>query len=88
MRKEGYFWLAKFDQQFRKLIEINKYIYEHTEFFEDRYKDDYPTELFAYFAGNTSGLVQKYNKFKEKLKETDRMKIKEEILKFQKGLKK
>lgn len=49
-----------------KCREINKYLYEHTEFFENQTMLDYAEEQFNFFAGK----ITRYTKDENRLKET------------------
>lgn len=66
-----YKWLHYND----KLREINKYLFEHTELFEQKYMTDYEEELFNFFAGKIQRFTKDENKLKSLLKQSDRQEI-------------
>ncbi len=50
-----------------KLRELNKFLYEHTELFEEKYMSDYKEELYSFFAGKITRFTNDYNRLFERL---------------------
>lgn len=64
-----------------KLKEINKYLFNHTELYEQKYMTDFRDELFRFFAGKITRFSKDYNKIysmlsKEEIKELNKIRIK------------
>lgn len=50
-----------------KMKEINSYIFNNTELFEQKYESDYRTDLFKFFAGKITRYSRDYNQLMELL---------------------
>ena len=61
-----------------------KYLYNHTELFEQKYMCDFPEELFRFFSGKIGTYTKQRNKFLELLNTQQRKKLHEiEILEME-----
>lgn len=58
-----------------KLREVNKYLFEHTELYEQKYMTDYDEELFNFFAGKIQRYTRDENKLRSLLSNSDRQEI-------------
>lgn len=58
-----------------KLREINKYLFEHTELYEQKYMTDFEEELFNFFAGKIQRYTRDENKLRSLLSNSDRQEI-------------
>lgn len=58
-----------------KLREINKYLFEHTELYEQKYTTDFEEELFNFFAGKIQRYTRDENKLRSLLSNSDRQEI-------------
>lgn len=56
----------------RKII---KYLYEHTELFEQKYESDYYYELYSFFSGKITRCSRDHNKLMEILNEQQKRKL-------------
>lgn len=62
-----------------EMQEINKYLYDHTELFEQKYEDEFMEDLFRFFAGKITSYARNENELQKRLneKESHEMKIEE-----------
>lgn len=68
--------IAKWLEYNEKQKEITNYLYNHTELFEEKYEDDFKTELFNFFAGKITRYTRDYNKlFQEILTNEDKKEL-------------
>lgn len=44
-----------------KLKDVNKYLFEHTELYEQKYMTDYREDVFRFFAGKITRFGRDYN---------------------------
>lgn len=58
-----------------KMKEINKYLFDHTELYEQRYMTDFRDSLFRFFAGKITRFSKDYNKIYELLNKDERQKL-------------
>lgn len=63
----------------KEMEKINKYLFEHTELFENKYMDEFNEKLFRYFAGKITFYTREYNKIVDIIspEEWEEMKIEE-----------
>lgn len=55
----------------QKMNNITKYLFEHTELYEQKYMIDFEHDLFRFFAGKIGRHAKDYNKLVEILNEED-----------------
>ncbi len=80
MKNECYELIAEWIYHNEKLREINKYLFDHTELFEELYCSDFNNDLFRFFAGKITRYGRDYNELYKKLtseqrKELNRVKL-------------
>lgn len=54
-----------------KMREINKYLFNHTELYENQYMTDFEDDVFRFFAGKIARYSKDYNTLYKLLKEKD-----------------
>ena len=54
--------IIKYFKNLEKCEEIIKYLYNHTELFEQKYMSDFPEDLFRFFAGKIGTYARQKNK--------------------------
>ena len=77
--KEG---IAEWINTNEKLKEINNYLFENTELFEQKYEDEYRTELYKFFAGKITRFSRDYNQLMELLEQQEITEINWERIKL------
>lgn len=58
-----------------KMKEINKYLFDHTELYEQRYMTEFRDSLFRFFAGKITRFSKDYNKIYELLTSEERKEL-------------
>ena len=58
-----------------KMKEINKYLFDHTELYEQRYMTDFRDSLFRFFAGKITRFSKDYNKIYELLNKDEKQRL-------------
>lgn len=58
-----------------KMKEINKYLFDHTELYEQKYMTDFRESLFRFFAGKITRFSKDYNKVYELLTKEETKKL-------------
>lgn len=58
-----------------KMKEINKYLFDHTELYEQKYMTDFRDSLFRFFAGKITRFSKDYNKIYELLNKDEKQKL-------------
>lgn len=64
-----------------KMKEVNKYLFDHTELYEQKYMTDFRDDLFRFFAGKITRFSTDYNRIykmlnSEEIKRLQKIKIK------------
>lgn len=54
--------IINYFKHLEKCENITKYLYNHTELFEEKYMSDFPQELFRFFAGKIGTYAKQKNK--------------------------
>ncbi len=69
--------IIKYFKNLEKCEAIIKYLYNHTELFEQKYMSDFPEDLFRFFAGKIGTYARQKNKIFEIMnkKQIEKMKI-------------
>ena len=58
-----------------KMKEINKYLFDHTELYEQKYMTDFRDSLFRFFAGEIRRFSKDYNKIYELLNKDEKQRL-------------
>ena len=58
-----------------KMKEINKYLFDHTELYEQKYMTDFRDSLFRFFAGKITRFSKDYNKIYELLNKNEKQRL-------------
>ncbi|CDC18644.1 unknown [Clostridium sp. CAG:306] len=58
-----------------KMKEINKYLFDHTELYEQKYMTDFRDSLFRFFAGKITRFSKDYNKIYELLNKDEKQRL-------------
>lgn len=58
-----------------KMKEINKYLFDHTELYEQKYMTDFRDSLFRFFAGKITRFSKDYNKIYELLNKDEKRRL-------------
>lgn len=58
-----------------KMKEINNYLFNHTELYEQKYTTDFRDDLFRFFAGKITRFSTDYNKIYKMLNKEEREKL-------------
>lgn len=75
MKEEAYILITKWIQLNQEIKEINKYLFDHTELFEEKYCVDFNEDLFRFFAGKLNRYARDYNQLINKLSPEQRQKL-------------
>lgn len=69
--------IIKYFKNLEKCENIIKYLYNHTELFEQKYMSDFPEDLFRFFAGKIGTYARQKNKVIEIMnkKQIEKMKF-------------
>lgn len=68
-------YINKYIELSNKTHEIIKFLFEHTELFEEKYIDDFHENLFRFFAGKITRNGREINQIKEMLSEEDKLQL-------------
>lgn len=58
-----------------KMKEINKYLFDHTELYEQKYMTNFRDSLFRFFAGKITRFSKDYNKIYELLNKDEKQRL-------------
>lgn len=58
-----------------KMKEINKYLFDHTELYEQKYMTDFRDDLFRFFAGKITRFSTDHNKIYKMLNQDEVQKL-------------
>lgn len=58
-----------------KMKVINKYLFDHTELYEQKYMTDFRDSLFRFFAGKITRFSKDYNKIYELLNKDEKQRL-------------
>ena len=67
MRQETYKLIAEWLYHNDKMKEINKYLFNHTELFEEIYCSDFNNDIFRFFAGKITRYAKDVNEIYKRL---------------------
>lgn len=68
-------WINEWIYYNDKLKEVNKILFENTQFWEQRYMTDYRDDLFRFFAGKITRFSSDYNKIYKMLNKEEKIKL-------------